>query len=118
MVRKAFKYCQLIENETPVRIEVYGDLAGETVNQVSALTEALFSKQIYSHILDLSDTANISSSGVGLLVTSFHTSSRSGGKIVLLKVAPFVREALQVCGLLEHIKITNYYEEAVEALRQ
>lgn len=64
-------------------------------------------------VIDLSDVSYMDSSGVGILVDALRRVRVSGGKLVLVAVAPRVRSVLQITKLDQFFEMHSTLQEAL-----
>lgn len=64
-------------------------------------------------LIDLHATSTIDSSGIGELVSAYHTVTRRGGALKLLNLPPKVHDILQITQL---VTVFEVFDDEVEAL--
>lgn len=64
-------------------------------------------------LIDLHATTTIDSSGIGELVSAYHTVTRRGGSLKLLNLPPKVHDILQITQL---VTVFEVFDDEVEAL--
>lgn len=64
-------------------------------------------------LIDLHATTTIDSSGIGELVSAYHTVKRRGGALKLLNLPPKVHDILQITQL---VTVFEVFDDEVEAL--
>lgn len=76
-----------------------GDLDLATTNRVEAELKRVEASDARTIVIDLSDLAFISSTGVHLLVDASLRSRADANRLSLLRGSPTVRRVLQICGV-------------------
>ena len=69
-------------------------------------------------LLDFSKVAWINSTGIGLLVTGYHTLKKNGGRMKVCSVSPRVESIIMVTQLDRVFEVTESCEEALASFGQ
>lgn len=106
---------QRLENQSVTILRLAGRLDATTVSQLErALTDAQLSGD-RAIVIDLSDLAYISSSGLRVLLTGRSNARKRGGEIFLCGLRPPVHEVFEMVGFTAVFTIFDTLEQAMEA---
>lgn len=96
-------------------VAITGDLAIEGVgNLETILSDLLIAKKIKRIIVDLSETRHITSSGIGVLVSSTKAARDRGGDLLIAGAARKVRQVLDMVGFGDAMKMTASLKDALK----
>ncbi len=90
-------------------------ILGEETAQLRETVKKILSEGNDRILLNLSDVTYIDSSGLGLLVSCFATTSRKGGQIKLLNLTNKVKEVLQITKLSTVFDIFEDENKAIQS---
>ncbi|BCX02634.1 MAG: anti-sigma factor antagonist [Candidatus Roseilinea sp.] len=106
---------QRLENQSVTILRLAGRLDATTISQLErALTDAQLSGDRVI-VIDLSDLAYISSSGLRVLLTGRSNARKRGGEVFLCSLRPPVREVFEMVGFTAVFTIFDTLEQAMEA---
>lgn len=90
-------------------IRLSGDLTALIVPDLQAELKQTLSKGARRLIFDLSDTAMLDSSGIGLLIAALNSATQNGGEVRVINVAP------EIFRLLQHMRLTTRLDVSAKA---
>lgn len=96
-----------------LKINLSGRMDIEGVGKISDRFEQLVDGDELSVVIDLSEVPYICSFGIRSLLINAKTVSRRGGKYVLLRPQPDVKNVLQVSGIDQIIGVCDSIEDAL-----
>ncbi|MFC1465621.1 MAG: STAS domain-containing protein [Candidatus Brachytrichaceae bacterium NZ_4S206] len=106
---------QKLEDQSITILRLAGRLDATTVSQLErALTDAQLSGDRVI-VIDLSDLAYISSSGLRVLLTGRSNARKRGGEVFLCSLRPPVREVFEMVGFTAVFTIFDTLEQAIAA---
>jgi len=82
-------------------IRLNGDLTALVVPDLQADLKQMLEEGVRKLIFDLSDTAMLDSSGIGLLIASLNSATKNGGEIRVINAAS------EIFRLLQHMRLTT-----------
>ena len=88
-----------------------GHAAGEMETALNDLIQQGTGKLLF----DFSRTGYISSAGLRLLIVTGKKLQKNGGKLVLCSIQPYVREVMDLVGLIPYFTIYDSEEEALKS---
>jgi anti-sigma B factor antagonist len=95
-------------------VSVNGSLDAHTSGFAEKEMDILFKKSKYRFLLDLSGVEYLSSTGLRVLLALTKQVKQMGGKIVLCRLAPFIKEIFEVTGFTTFIPIHESVEEGLK----
>ena len=96
-------------------IKLKGRLVREAVGEFEGACQSALANGCVFLILDLEDSPQIDSSGIGSIVNALKMSTKLGGGVKLLNLSPFAEKALKMCGLLGLFGVYQTEEGAISA---
>ena len=84
---------------------------------VEAELAVLIEEGVQKLLCDFSPTEYISSAGLRVLLSTAKRLQKSGGKIVLCSLKPYVHEVFETAGFIRIFKIYDSEEEALKSLK-
>lgn len=88
-----------------------------SANDVETLLRDQIGKGAQKIIVDFSQTEYIASAGLRVLLSTAKSLQKSGGKIILFSMKPYVYEVFEISGFTQIFKIYDSQEEALESLK-
>ena len=96
----------------PVLI-LYGAINVNTFDKLEQAINELYRAEKYNIMIDVANVRYVSSAGAGVLMNSYLQAQEHGGKMVLIKLSPGIRDVLDLLNL-QHVIPTA--EDAKAAL--
>ncbi len=97
-------------------IKISGPLDGRTADGLGKATEALLAEGRCRIVIDMTEASNLTSEGVGVLLSAADEAEANGGKLVLLNPASQVQDILDM-GLAQIFTIARDRQEALSVLQ-
>ncbi|HUA97929.1 MAG TPA: ATP-binding protein [Terracidiphilus sp.] len=104
MGKMAAYVVEQVDQQGSVRLE--GDLTAMVVPQLQAELKELLNKGAHELVFDLSSTAMLDSSGMGLLIAAANSLAPAGGKIRVTNVGPEIFRLLQSMRLTARLNVS------------
>jgi anti-sigma B factor antagonist len=95
--------------------EVSGEIDGSTAPAVQQQIRAAASEN-QKIVLDLTNVPYMSSAGLRMLLSTYRQVTGNGGRVVLVGVAPEIRDTMEITGFLRFFTLLGTVEDAVAAL--
>jgi anti-sigma B factor antagonist len=99
------------EGDTYIQLSVKGSINSYTFSDFQTSVYSLIQKT--NLCLDMSEVKNISSAGLGVLMTALEDAESSGKKLYILKPSEIVRLAIDSTGFSEKFTILGSVHEIV-----
>ena len=88
-----------------------------TASDVEKVLQNQIAKGIRILLVDFSQTEYIASAGLRVLLSTAKNLQKSGGKIILFAMKPFVYEVFEISGFTQIFSICSSQQEALESLK-
>jgi anti-sigma B factor antagonist len=95
-------------------VSISGSLDAQSSGVAEKELDILFKKSKYRFLFDLSGMEYLSSTGLRVLLALTKQVKQMGGKIVLCRLAPFIKEIFEVSGFTSFIPIHESVEEGLK----
>ena len=82
----------------PVLI-LYGAINVNTFDKLEQSINELFREEKYNVLIDCSNVRYVSSAGAGVLMNAYLRAQEHGGKLILIKLSPGIRDVLDLLNL-------------------
>jgi anti-anti-sigma factor len=89
------------------RVRLDGDLTASRVPELQALLKRELEQPIEEMIVDMTGTVMLDSSGIGLLIASFNSVGRKGGRFRIENAAPPIFQLLQSMRLVNRLNVSG-----------
>ena len=88
------------------RLRLEGDLTASRVPELQALLKQELEQPIEEMVVDMAGTAMLDSSGIGLLIATFNSVGRRGGRFRVINAAPPIFQLLQSMRLVNRLNVS------------
>ncbi len=89
------------------RVRLDGDLTASRVPELQALLKRELDQPIEEMVVDMTGTAMLDSSGIGLLIATFNSVGRKGGRFRIVNAAPPIFQLLQSMRLVNRLNVSG-----------
>lgn len=89
------------------QVRLDGDLTASRVPELQALLKRELEQPVEEMVIDLTGTAMLDSSGIGLLIATYNSVTRGGGRFGVTNAQPAILQLLESMRLVRRLNITG-----------
>jgi len=98
----------IIESQDKLsRVIMEGDLTASLVPDLQPRLKQELTRGIQEVVFDLGKTAMLDSSGIGVLIATYNSLNRQGGRVSVINVSPDIQKLLQSMRLATRLNVTG-----------
>lgn len=106
----------LAGSNIPVLI-LHGAINVNTFDKLEAAIDEIYNAGKYQLLIDVAHVRYVSSAGAGVLMNAFLLAQEHGGKLILIKLSPGIRDVLELLNLHDVIPCAEDAKAAVAMIR-
>ncbi len=95
-----------------------GEIGTGAVEYLEAIFRNTFEKGIYKIVFNMRETSYITSSGIGLLISTTEVARGEGGNVIIVGAVPKVRQVFDTLGLKDAVQFAPSSADALKLLKK